>query len=126
MDWSEVVDKIIQVPRLCIVKEQLTPLGEFGPACFRYLLLRMLIIQPDVVNRIMRRDNYLIAMFNLNVVPFYLPAPWLRQFPFFTKTLEWSLENALNSAIFEKNSVRQEVLLPENLYASLSNAFSMA
>jgi len=94
MDWSEVVDKVIQVPRLCIVKEQLTPL--------------------DVVNRIMRRENYMIAMCNLNVVPFCLPFPWFRQFPFYTKTLEWSLENALSSAVFERNSVRQDILLSEN------------
>lgn len=46
----------------------------------------------DIANRIMRRENYLIALFNKDIMDLSIPLPFLRQRGnWLTKTLEWNL-----------------------------------
>jgi autophagy-related protein 9 len=89
IEWREIVQKVIGVPRLCITKERMTPL--------------------DVANRIMRKENYLIAMINKEVIrpklPFYLP--YFGERVFLTKTIEWSLKLTIFDYVFD-NSLRSD------------------
>lgn len=59
MEWRTIVQRIIRVPGLCRVKKDpMTPL--------------------DIINRIMRKENYLIAMINKGILALYIPLPFLK------------------------------------------------
>src|SRR2546429_7717587 len=44
----------------------------------------------DIANRLMRKENYLIALFNKDILNLTLPIPFLRNRQLFSKTLEWN------------------------------------
>merc|ERR1711907_184298 len=73
IQWTELVDKILELQEagVLIVKHRLSPL--------------------DIANRIMRRDNYFMAMMNKDVLNLALTVPFLRTTPPLTKTMEWNL-----------------------------------
>lgn len=85
IEWREVVNKLIKVPRLCILKEEMTPL--------------------DVANRIMRKDNYLIVLINKELLNLKIPLPFLSKYQFVTKTLEWGISNTVFNYLFDHNNV---------------------
>ncbi len=62
----------------------------------------------DIANRIMRKDNYLVAMFNKDVLDLTVPLPLLRNKPMLTRSLEWNLNLCILSYVFdEQGQVRQ-------------------
>jgi autophagy-related protein 9 len=84
MTWSSVVSRLISVERLCRIKDNLTPL--------------------DVCHRIMRRENYLIAMINKRVLALHVPCmPGSR---LITKSLEWSISWSLFGFFFDHSRLR--------------------
>ena len=65
----------------------------------------------DIANRLMRRDNYLIALFNKDILDLTLPIPFLRDRPLFSKTLEWNLSLCILDYVFnEQGQVRPTFL----------------
>ncbi|KAF6811158.1 autophagy protein Apg9 [Colletotrichum plurivorum] len=65
----------------------------------------------DIANRLMRRENYLIAMMNKDVLNLTLPIPFMRKHQFFSKSLEWNLHFGILSLVFdENNQISQEYL----------------
>lgn len=65
----------------------------------------------DIANRLMRKDNYLIAMINKDVLNLSLPFPFLRGRQLFSKTMEWNLHFCiLDMAFNELGQVRQDFL----------------
>lgn len=61
----------------------------------------------DIANRIMRKENYLVAMFNKEILNFTLPFPFLQNRQFFTRALEWNLTLCVLSYVFdERGQVR--------------------
>jgi autophagy-related protein 9 len=65
----------------------------------------------DIANRLMRKDNYLIAMINKDILDFSLPIPFLRNRQFFSKTMEWYLHyGILDMAFNELGQVQQDFL----------------
>lgn len=65
----------------------------------------------DIANRLMRRENYLIAMINKDVLNLSLPVPFLRNRQLFSKTMEWYLHYSILDMVFnERGEVRQEFL----------------
>lgn len=46
-------------------------------------------VRTDVVQRIMRRQNYMIALVNQGIVSFSIRLPFLGLCSFWSKTLEW-------------------------------------
>lgn len=85
IEWREVARRIIKVPRLCIVKEEMTVL--------------------DLANRIMRKENYLIALINKDILQLSLPLPFLSKRRVVTKTLEWSLSFCIFGYVFDPNNM---------------------
>eukprot|EP00743_Colponemidia_sp_Colp-15_P003505 GILK01003783.1.p1 GENE.GILK01003783.1~~GILK01003783.1.p1 ORF type:complete len:674 (+),score=105.22 GILK01003783.1:92-2113(+) len=82
VEWWAITEKLIQLQdryRFCIVKDKLTAL--------------------DIANRIMRKDNFMIALTNKNLLRFQLPV-FGRMF---TKTLEWNIQFCLFDYMFDKN-----------------------
>eukprot|EP01112_Ceratiomyxa_fruticulosa_P005065 TRINITY_DN1562_c0_g1_i4.p1 TRINITY_DN1562_c0_g1~~TRINITY_DN1562_c0_g1_i4.p1 ORF type:complete len:724 (-),score=121.59 TRINITY_DN1562_c0_g1_i4:92-2263(-) len=93
IQWREVVARITKVPRLCIVKEKLTPL--------------------DIANRMMRKENYFIALVNKNILNLDLPfRNHDKNQGVITRTLEWSLNYIIFNFIFTKyhDSVKSSVM----------------
>ncbi|EQK98489.1 Autophagy-related protein 9 [Ophiocordyceps sinensis CO18] len=68
----------------------------------------------DIANRLMRKENYLIAMINKDVLDLSLPLPLLRSRQLFSKTMEWYLHyGILDMAFNELGQVRQDFLRPD-------------
>lgn len=65
----------------------------------------------DIANRLMRKENFLIAMINKDVLNLSLPVPLLGDRQLFSKTMEWYLHYCiLDMAFNEFGQVRQEFL----------------
>ena len=88
IQWDTVVQRIVelqQTSRLCIVKDQLTA--------------------HDIANRILRKENFMVAFVNRNLLPlqpFGSLAPWLGLNPMLTKTLEWNVYVCILDAMFDQ------------------------
>ncbi|CAO3650258.1 unnamed protein product [Cunninghamella echinulata] len=69
----------------------------------------------DVANRIMRTDNYLIALFNKDILNITIPVPYLRNKYMFTRDLEWNLSFCLLSYVFDhRGQLRKRFLREKN------------
>ncbi|CAN6666896.1 autophagy-related protein 9 [Trichomonascus vanleenenianus] len=69
----------------------------------------------DIANRIMRKENYLIAMINKNVLDLSIPGvPWLKNSSFFTRTLEWHLSLCVMDFAFNSQGQLRPVFLKES------------
>ncbi|KAH6606275.1 autophagy-related 9 [Trichoderma cornu-damae] len=68
----------------------------------------------DIANRLMRKENYLIAMINKDLLNLSLPFPFLRGRQLFSKTMEWYLHYCiLDMAFNELGQVQQDFLRAE-------------
>lgn len=75
-------------------------------------------IQLDIVNIIMKRDNYMISLINKDVLRLRLPRPFPQR-KFLTKALEWGIRIALFDYILSDS-----VSNPCELSLSERDAFS--
>ncbi|XP_078444182.1 autophagy 9 (APG9) [Wolffia australiana] len=96
--WSAVLEKIVQVQKsqkLCVVKD---------------------LSAHEIVMRIMRKENYLIAMINKGVLSFQVPwwvpgvgplansgSGWKKNHLMLPKTLEWTLNWCILQSMFDRN-----------------------
>lgn len=65
----------------------------------------------DMANRLMRRDNYLIALINKDILNFDVPVPFLGNRQLLSRTLEWTLMFSILEFVFnERGQVHQEFL----------------
>ncbi|CEH18767.1 apg9-domain-containing protein [Ceraceosorus bombacis] len=66
----------------------------------------------SVANRILRRSNYLIALFNKDLLNLRVPLPFFRkQAPSLTRAMEWNLSFCLLGFVFDrKGQVRKQFL----------------
>lgn len=67
----------------------------------------------DIANRIMRKENYLIAMINKNVLDLNLPIPFYKE-QFMTRTVEWNLSLCVMDFVFNENGQVRPIFLKEN------------
>lgn len=74
----------------------------------------------DIANRIMRQENYLIALFNKELLDLRIPAPgWLRRIVGYesgkgrvlTRALEWNLRFCLMEYLFDTHGKVRKVFL---------------
>jgi autophagy-related protein 9 len=75
----------------------------------------------DIANRLMRRDNYLIALFNKDILDVTLPVPFLANRQFFSKTLEWNLSFCILDYVFNEKGQVRPVFLKESQRRILSD-----
>ncbi|KAF9985052.1 autophagy protein atg9 [Mortierella antarctica] len=65
----------------------------------------------DIANRIMRKENFMIAMFNKDLIDLSVPLPMLRSRTILTRILEWSLSFCILGYVFdERGQVRKRFL----------------
>ncbi|EKG17611.1 Autophagy-related protein 9 [Macrophomina phaseolina MS6] len=84
----------------------------------------------DIANRVMRRDNYLIALFNKDIPNLTVPVPFLGNIQFFSRTMELLLETCVMQFVFNADGhVRSEFLASrerQNLINCLKQRFKKA
>ncbi len=76
----------------------------------------------DIANRLMRRDNYMIAMINKDILDMTLPIPFLRNRQLFTRTLEWNLNYCIMDFVFNSKGQVRPLFLQETHRKELSEA----
>ncbi|KAK9768851.1 autophagy protein atg9 [Basidiobolus ranarum] len=96
IEWREVVKRIID-------------LNDQNPSVLANQQSRMNV--HSIANRIMRKENYMIALFNKEILDLTIPFPFLRHRKILTKTLEWNLSFCIVSYVFdEQGQVRKRFL----------------
>ena len=76
----------------------------------------------DIANRLMRRDNYLIALINKDVLDLTLPVPFLRRRQLFSKTLEWNLSLCILDHVFDERGQVRPLFLKDTHRRALSES----
>ncbi|KAK9473173.1 autophagy protein Apg9-domain-containing protein [Dipodascopsis tothii] len=67
--------------------------------------------EHDIANRIMRKENYFIALLNKNVLDLSIPLPFLHGSQWLTKSLEWNLSLCIMDYVFnDQGQVRSAFL----------------
>ncbi len=62
------------------------------------------ITKLDIINRIMRKNNYFIAMVDLDILNLNLYIPLYGNYMFLSKYLEWTLQKCIFNYFFDSNS----------------------
>lgn len=76
----------------------------------------------DIANRLMRRDNYLIALINKEILDLTLPVPFLNNRQLFSKTLEWNLSLSILDFVFDERGQVRPLFLKEKHRRALSDS----
>ncbi|KAG2188048.1 hypothetical protein INT44_000799 [Umbelopsis vinacea] len=98
--WQEILERIISV------RESNPNMASTAP---------IKLDAHDIANRIMRKDNYLIALFNKDILNITIPLPYLRNMHVFTRDLEWNLSFCVLSYVFDSNGqIRKRFLKDKN------------
>jgi autophagy-related protein 9 len=65
----------------------------------------------DIANRLMRRENFLIALINKDILDLTIPLPFLKGRQYLSRLLEWTLNFSIMDYVFdERGQVNQEFL----------------
>ncbi|KAI9798820.1 MAG: hypothetical protein M1825_004993 [Sarcosagium campestre] len=75
----------------------------------------------DIANRLMRKENYLIALFNKDILDLTLPIPFLRNRRLFSKTLEWNLSLCILDYVFNEQGQVRPLFLKDTHRRALSD-----
>lgn len=132
ISWSTIVE------RLMLLKDynSLTSTSATNPPHFvNDLNSKVRLNAHDIANRIMRKENYLIALVNKDVLDLSIPVPrFLGSFfsnkSVLTRTLEWNIKLCVNNFLFNENGQVNPAILKEasrnQLSLELSSRFKMA
>lgn len=75
----------------------------------------------DIANRLMRRENYLIALFNKDILDLTVPLPFFRnRGPMLTRTLEWNLSQCILDFVFNEQGQFRTLFLKDTHRRALS------
>ncbi|KAI9772012.1 MAG: autophagy protein atg9 [Geoglossum simile] len=75
----------------------------------------------DIANRLMRKENYLIALFNKDILDLTLPIPFLRHRQLFSRTLEWNLSLCILDYVFNEQGQIRSLFLKDTHRRALSD-----
>ncbi|KAL1962979.1 hypothetical protein VTN77DRAFT_8825 [Rasamsonia byssochlamydoides] len=74
----------------------------------------------DIANRLMRKENYLIALFNKDILDLTLPIPFLRNRQLFSRTLEWNINLCILDYVFNEQGQVRPLFLKDTHRRALS------
>ncbi|KAG2418090.1 hypothetical protein HFD88_001191 [Aspergillus terreus] len=74
----------------------------------------------DIANRLMRKENYLIALVNKDILDLTLPVPFLRNRQLFSRTLEWSINLCIMDYVFNDQGQVRTLFLKDTHRKALS------
>ena len=77
----------------------------------------------DIANRIMRKDNYFIAMINRDVLDLTLPVPFLRARSMLSRTLEWNLNLCIMKYVFDDQGQVRPAFIKDKHKGLLSEGY---
>lgn len=121
----EIPDKDIQTVPWQTVLQKISDIRETNPNTAQSSPLRL--SEHDITSRIMRQENYLIALFNKKTLNITIPLPYLRNMHMFTRDLEWNVSFCVLSYAFKPNGqLRKRFLQDKNrvlLVAGLRRRF---
>lgn len=76
----------------------------------------------DIANRLMRKENYLIAMFNKKILDLTLPFPLFQDRQWFSRTLQWNLDACIMGLVFNQRGQVRQLVLKDSHRKQLSQA----
>ncbi|SZF03737.1 unnamed protein product [Blumeria hordei] len=76
----------------------------------------------DIANRLMRRENYLIALFNKDILDLTLPVPFLQGRQLFSRALLWNIDQCIMDLVFNEHGQVRQLVLKDSHRKQLSNA----
>lgn len=136
--------ELMTIPWLAIV-ERLMALKDYNtltssrshlpPHFINDLSSKVRLNAHDIANRIMRKENYMIALVNKDIMDLSIPVPPIARSVFsnkavLTRTLEWNLKICINNFMFNDNGQINPNILKESsrnqLAHELSSRFKMA
>ena len=75
----------------------------------------------DIANRLMRKENYLIALFNKDILDLTLPIPFLKGRQLFSRPLLWNLDQCIMDLVFNENGQVRQLVLKDSHRRQLSD-----
>ncbi|KAJ5172898.1 Autophagy-related protein 9 [Penicillium capsulatum] len=75
----------------------------------------------DIANRLMRKENYMIALVNKDILDLTLPIPFLRNRQLFSRTLEWNLNLCVMDYVFNEQGQLRTLFLKDTHRRALSD-----
>lgn len=118
ISWQEVVSRLMSLRD----SNPVTADG-IGPRQRRFMgsQSKQRMDAHDIANRLMRKENYLIALFNKDILDLTLPIPFLRNRQFFSKTLEWNLSLCILDYVFNEQGQLRPLFLRDTHRRALSD-----
>lgn len=69
----------------------------------------------DIANRLMRKENYMIALMNRDAFDVTVPIPFIGNVQFWTRTIQWNIGLCLMDWVFnDEGQVKDEFLVSQN------------
>ncbi|KAL4766081.1 autophagy protein ATG9 [Aspergillus foveolatus] len=75
----------------------------------------------DIANRLMRKENYLIALINKDILDLTLPIPFLRNRQLFSRILEWNINLCIMDYVFNEQGQVRPLFLKDTHRKALSD-----
>ncbi|OBA24247.1 APG9-domain-containing protein [Metschnikowia bicuspidata var. bicuspidata NRRL YB-4993] len=132
ISWSTIVQRLMQLKD----QNSLTSTNaNIPPQFLNDLNSKVRLNAHDIANRIMRKENYMIALVNKDVLDLSIPCPSFLRSVFssksvLTRTLEWNIKLCINNFVFSENGQINQDILKESsrnaLAQELSSRFKMA
>ncbi|TVY59664.1 Autophagy-related protein, partial [Lachnellula suecica] len=117
IQWPKIVDKL-----QALKKDNNITADKISPANRKYLgsNSKQRLEPLDIANRLMRKDNYLIAMFNKDILELRLPWWFIGDRQLFSRTLEWNLHYCIMDMVFNDYGQVRQLVLKESHRKELS------
>lgn len=119
ISWQDVVARVMTL-------RDANPItaNNVSPAARKYLgsQSKERLDAHDIANRLMRKENYLIALFNKDILDLTLPIPFLQGRQLYSRTLEWSLEFCITDLVFNEFGQVNQMVLKDSYRHQLSKA----
>lgn len=97
VEWQHVVSRI-----MALRDQNLTTASNLSPEARKLLQhgSRQRLDAVDIASRLMRQDNYLIALFNKEILDVTIPIPFLGNHHVFSETTRWHVQLAVMDFVF--------------------------
>jgi autophagy-related protein 9 len=124
ISWQEIVKRLMALRDANPLTAQ-----KLSPAQKEFMDLRSQSKQRldahDIANRLMRQENYLIGMFNKEILNLTLPVPFLKDRQFFSRIMQWNLGFIILDLMFDRQGQVQQLALKTSERRRFSDAIRL-
>ncbi|KAF1808999.1 APG9-domain-containing protein [Eremomyces bilateralis CBS 781.70] len=131
----DIPDRDIQTVSWQLVVERLMRLRDANPTTAdnltphnrRYILRtqsKQRMDAHDIANRLMRRENYMIALFNKDILDLAVDIPFMGKYHIFTRTIQWNISLAILDFAFDPRGQIQPMFLSDRSRRDLIKALN--